>query len=320
MRKLVVFTTIAVLLAVSMYFGLSLPKPAKAEPVDTYHSSWHLVRETADEDGASFAAVYDLTGVGATTGNFASKDSSTVANGGPFHIIANQGGIGNPYSPGSKWMFTFCGENYNNVDDTFSFNLVGWSRTDGMLQTIAVGDCVLGTQAVVTYPDSGDALGALISETAVTYTHATKKFTDTGDTGAFTGAVVGMLARVTGTGYTDAISQITTVTDANNIICSGLTSTGNGTDSTLQINPAFWADTINLDDQTRWSGSLADPNTATGYYQMSGTLAVINSGNNEVAGLVVDLTGMEWVQFVIYDADAATGEQAGNVTVYGRRF
>jgi len=47
---------------------------------------------------------------------------------------------------------------------------------------------------------------------------------------------------------------------------------------------------------------------------------VINNADNEVANLVVDLTGLEWIQFVIYDADAETGEEAGNISVYGRRY
>jgi hypothetical protein len=282
-----------------------------------------LVRETASEDGATFAAVYDLTGVGTTNGAFGSRDSTTVLAGGSFRIPTQpspQGGIG--WSAGTKWAFAFCGENFNNVDDTFSFRMIGWTKDNGMLQTICEGDCVLGTQAVGAYPDDGgDAFGRTISETGVTYTHASTTLTDTSDTGSFDGAAVGMLARVTGTDLTNEIVQITTVTDANIIICSGITSTDNNTDSTVQINPAFWVDTINLDDQTRWSGSLADPNTVSGFYQMDGNIALINAGgNNEVASLIVDVTGLEWIQFVIYDADAATGEEAGNISVYGRRY
>jgi len=289
-------------------------KIAFAEPLDTYHSEWQLVRETADEDGASFSAVYDLTGVSGHNGNFAGKDSNSVANGGPFHISSR--GIGTDslegYSSGTKWMFVFCGKNYNNVDDTFSFNLVGWSKTNGMLQNICEGDCVLGTQAVVIYPDGGDALGELISETGVTYTHNTKTFTDTSDTGAFDGAVAGMLARVTSDGgFTDAITQITTVTDANIFICSGLSSTADKTNATVQVNPAFWVDTINVDEITKWS-SVPDANSSML------NVGVINSGDNEVACLIVDLAGIEWIQFVIYEADAATSEESGDITVYGR--
>ncbi len=287
---------------------LFLIVPAIATEQEVLHSEWIKVRATADEDGATFAAVYDLTGVGSTAGNFASKDSSTVANGGPYHI-SPRAGVSN------RWTFTFCGKNYNNVDDTFSFNLIGWSKNNGMLQNIAEGSCTLGTQAVVVYPDGGDALGELVSETSVTYTHATKKFTVTNE--AFANVVVGMLARVTGTGYTNEISQVTTVTDSNNIICSGLTSTGNGTDSTVQINPAFWADTISLDETTKWTSTIDGSTAGSGN---KGVIEVINSGDNEVAGLVVDLKGIDWVQVVIYDADAATGEQAGDVTVYGRKY
>ena len=288
---------------------------ARAEPIDTYHSGWNLVRETADEDGTTFAAVYDLTGVGTTNGNFASKDTSTVLTGGAFHIptLAERQGVG--YSRGSKWVFAICGKCYNDVDDTFSFNVVGWSKDNGMLHNICEGDGVLGTQAVVVYPDADDAHGALISETAVVYTHGTTTFTVTNE--GFDGAVVGMLARVTGTDLTNEIVQITTVTDVNIIICSGVTSADNNTDSTVQVNPAFWTDTINLDELTKWSAAgAADPNSN----MMANNVAILNSGDNEVALLVIDLAGLEYIQFVFYDCDAATGDEAGDLTVYGRPY
>ena len=284
---------------------------AQAAPTDTYHAGWSLVRETASEDGATFAAVYDLTGVDLALGpDFAAKDSSTVANGGPFHIIARNApaAFGTPTSPGDTWVLAICGENFNNLADTFSFNVVGWGRDNGMIQNICEGAGVLGTQAVVVYPDGGDALGRTISETAVTYTHATTTFVTTGD--GFAGAVVGMLARVTGTNITTAIVQVTTVTDNNTIICSGTTSSDNNTDATVQINPAFWADTITLDETTKWP---SQDGALTG-------AAVYNSGDNEVCLLVIRTQGIEWLQVVVYDADGATGEEAGNITVYGRRF
>ena len=149
----------------------------------------------------------------------------------------------------------------------------------------------------------------------------TKTFTDTSDTGAFAGAVVGMLARVTSDGgFTNSIQALTTVTDANIFICTGLTSAADKTNATVQINPAFWADTINIDETTKWSGALADPNTIGGYYQMEGTVSVLNSGDDEVALLVLDLAGLEWIQFVVYAADAATSEESGDITVYGRPY
>lgn len=282
--------------------------PATATDQTVFHSEWVLIRATADEDGASFAAVYDLTGTGSTGGNFAGKDTSTVASGGAYQI-SPRAGVSN------RWMFVFCGKNYNDVDDIFSFNLIGWSKNNGMLQNIAEGDCVIGTQAVVVYPDGGDALGELISETSVAYTHSSETFTVTNE--GFDGAVVGMMARVTGTGFTDEIVNITTVTDANVIICDITTSSTNGTDATVQINPAFWIDTINLDETTKWTSTINGAAAASGN---EGVLAVINSGDNEVAAIVVDLSGIEWIQFVIYVADAATSEEAGDITVYGRKF
>jgi len=118
----------------------------------------------------------------------------------------------------------------------------------------------------------------------------------------FDGAVAGMLAYVTGTNITSGYYQVTIVTDANNVKIA-VTATDDNTDSTVQINPAFWADTINLDETTKWP-----------------SVAVYNSADNEMAFIVVDTIGLEWIQFVIYDADAATGEEAGDLTVYGRRF
>jgi len=304
--------TVAVLLGMLVLVAsLTIYQTVKAEPLDTYHSSWHLVRETADEDGSDFLATYNLP----IQGNFANKDSATVINGGPFQIPSKRAEIGDEgRSPGSKWMFAMCAKNYdvandNIVDNTFSYNIVGWGKTNGMIQIIAEGDCVLGTQAVIVYPDGGDAVGALISETGVTYNHSAESYTDTSDTGSFDGAAVGMMAYVTGTDLTDGYYAITTVTDANIIVMSGMASTDNNTDSTVQINPSFWADTINLDETTKWPRD-GDANN----------VMVYNSGDNEVAFIVVETTGLEWVQFVIYGADAATGIEAGDVTVYGRRW
>lgn len=287
--------------------GLYRTRRVMAEPLDTYHSSWHLIREAADEDGETFADVYDLT----TAGNFANKDSSSVAAGGPFRIPAYQAGVrAEGHSPGSRWMLAFCGKNYNDTDDTFSFNVIGWSKTNGMLQNIAEGDGVLGTQGVIVYPDGGDAVGELASETAVAYDHSggaqDTYFTVTN--GGFDGAVAGMLAYVTGTNITSAYYQVTIVTDANNVKIA-VTATDDNTDSTVQINPAFWADTLSIDEKTKW---VRDGDAAN--------VQVYNSGDNEVAVLVIETTGLEWVQVVVYSADAATSEEAGAIAVYGRRF
>jgi len=141
--------TVSVILLMAMLAGsLICLIPAKAEPLHTYHSSWHLIRETADEDGANFAAVY----ASATTMNFANKDSSSVANGGPFRIVPQKSGNdAEGYSRGAAWDIAICGGDADN--DTFSFSLVGWSRINGMLQVIGEGTGILGAQAVVLYPD-----------------------------------------------------------------------------------------------------------------------------------------------------------------------
>lgn len=298
-----------------------LASALQAEPIDQYHSSWHLIRESADEDGATFAAVYDLTGVDQTiAGNFASKDSSTVVNGGPFRIVSVDAGNGphEGYSAGNRWMFAICAKNFgvgadNTIDNTLSFNLVGWSKTNGMLQVIAEGDCVVGTQAVIIYPDGGDAVGETISMTAVTYTHGTETFSKTG---IGIGVAAGDIIYVTGTNLTTGYYAVTSRTD-DTVVATGMSSSNNNTDSTLDTNSAFWVDTINLDETTKWTSFIDGSTSSTGN---KGILEVINSGDNEVAAIVVDLTGIEWIQFVVYDADATTGVEAGAVSVYGRRY
>jgi len=310
--KVSVFVMALLIIAALIYAVL----PTKADPVDQYHSSWKLIRETNDEDGATFAAVYDLT----LESNFANKDSSTVANGGPYQIRSYRGsGDGTEFqSSGEKWMFALCAKNYdvgadNTIDNTFSFDIIGWSRTNGMLQVIAEGDCVLGTQAVVTYPDdSADAVGVLVDESNVTYTHSSETFTVTN--AAFDDVVAGMMVYVTSdddSNLTTGYYAVTTATDSNDFVCSGITSSGDTT-ARVQMNPSFWVDTINLDETTKWPsrGVSGDANG----------VMVYNSGDNEVAVIVVETTGLEWIQFVIYDAKPAQTGEAGDVTVYGRLF
>jgi len=306
-------------MAVALLIGIAvsifaLARLVQAEPIDTYHAGWNLVRAEDDEDAASFAAEYDLTGATAgISGAFEDMNASA------FRIPSRPAdGIGS--APGTKWVFTICGKLYDDVGGTFSFDLVGWAKNNGMLHVICEGNGDLGTQAVVNYPDGDDALGDLISLTGVTYTHASTTLTDTDDVGSFDGAAVGMMARVTGTDLTSVITPITTFTDANIIICSGIASSDNNTDSTVQINPSMWADTITLDEITKWSGAVADPNTIYGYDKMEGNIAVLNNSDNQIALLVVDLAGLEYIQFVFYDCDGATGEEAGSIRVYGRPY
>jgi len=296
-------TIVSIALLASVLAGLGYYSyNASAGVTSTYHSGWHLIRDTNDQDGDTFAAVYNLT----TDGDFASKKSSSVADGGPFRVPSMN------ETENTKWMFAICGKNYNGVDDTLSFNLVGWSRENGMLQNICEGAATLGTQAVVIYPDGGDAMGAEFSVTDANYTHSTETLSVTN--GGFDGGVVNTMIYVGSsneTNLTSAYYEVTTFTDANTIVISGASSTDNITaaDITVQNNPAFWADTITLDETTKWTSAANE-----------GVCAVINSTDNEVACLVVDLAGLEWIQFVIYDADAATGEEAGDITVYGRRM
>lgn len=189
--------------------------PSKAVPIETHHSSWHLVRDTAAEDAADFATALPLA---TSEGDFANMTTSSFRIS-SYNVVSSRS---EGYSPGGAWMFVFCGTDA--ADDTFSFTLVGWAKTNGMAQVICEGNGILGTQDVVLYPDDG-----------------------------------------------------ATATNA------------------------FWADTITLDETTKWP-----------------SVAVYNSGDNEVAFILVDMTGLEYVYPYIYDA-AGTAECA-TVTVYGRRY
>jgi hypothetical protein len=208
-KNLPVFIIISLVSVLYFY----VVRPLFAEPLDTYHSSWHLVRAVAAEDAADFATALALA---TSKGDYANKPS------GAFRISSRYAGSrAEGYSPGSKWMFAICGTDADN--ETFSFNVVGWAKTNGMAQIICEGNGILGSQDVVIYP-------------------------------------------------------------------GGSTAT-NG----------FWADTISLDETTKWP-----------------SVAVYNSGDNEVAIIVIETTGLEWIQFIVYDAGG--GAEAASIGVYGRRY
>ncbi len=193
---------------------------AFAEPLDTYHSGWHVIRATAAEDGATFAAVIDLA---ASEGNFANKDLNITT----FRIPSVNAGVGpsEGISAGKAWVFVFAGTDA--ADETFSFDLVGWRKTNGMAQVICTGNGILGTQDVVLYPD----------------------------------------------------------------------------DSSTTATNGFWADTIEIDDVTNWPGGI-------GLYN--------EGGGNRVTMVIVDMTGLEYVYPVIYDA--AGSAEAATITVFGARY
>ncbi len=69
------------------------------------------------------------------------------------------------------------------------------------------------------------------------------------------------------------------------------------------VTDGLWADTITLVETTKWP-----------------SVTVINSGDNEVACVVVDMTGLEWVQFVVYDSLGSNAGEANSTSVYGRRY
>lgn len=193
---------------------------AFAEPLDTYHSGWHLVRATAAEDGAALASVIDLS---ASEGDFANRNLNITT----FRIPSVKAGTGpnEGISAGAAWVFVFAGTDAAN--ETFSFDLVGWRKTNGMAQVICTGNGILGTQDVVLYPDD---------------------------------------------------------------------------DSTTATN-GFWADTIVIDDVTSWPGNIGLFN---------------EGGANQVTMVIVNMTGLEYVYPVIYDASG--GAEAATITVFGARY
>ncbi len=221
--SLVLVVVAIIALVFSPYLYISI-REARAETIDSHHSSWSLVRETGTEDGATFAAVYDLA---AAEGDFANKDSATMKLGGPFHIVSKANNRDHPEgnSPGTAWEFAIAAGAAN--DDTFSFTMVGWAKINGALQVICEGDGMVGAQDVVLYPD----------------------------------------------------------------------------DSATATN-VWWADTINIDTTTDWPGGIGR----------------FNNGNNQLAFFAVDLTGIEWIQFVFYDAASGQAGEADPITVFGRRY
>ena len=123
-----------------------------ARPRDTYQAHWQLIKRTGTEDGLDFDTVYDLA---AGEGNFANKNSASVADGGPFHIKSQRSDLGQYRSFGEKWQFIMCGGVASGY--TYEFTLVGWAPDNGPLQVICEGNGLTGDQDVVLFPDTGEA-------------------------------------------------------------------------------------------------------------------------------------------------------------------
>lgn len=156
-RVTIAIGLILVLVAAAIVTFLPLVK-VEAEPMDTHHSSWHLIRSLAAEDAADFATALALA---TSAGDYANKLSDA------FHIrtFGAAGGGREGYSAGGAWMFVFCGTDA--ADDVFSFNLVGWAKRNGMAQVICEGNGILGTQDVVIYPGGTTATNGYWADTIV---------------------------------------------------------------------------------------------------------------------------------------------------------
>lgn len=94
----------------------------------------------------------------------------------------------------------------------------------------------------------------VVSKTAVAFTYATKNFNATG---IGSGVVAGDMAIISGTNIISSQHVVTTVTDANNIICSGVispTDTSDNTDSVVKIGGKTW----HIDEDMVYSGTNED--------------------------------------------------------------
>ena len=174
--------------------------------LDTYHCDLLLLRAEADEDSSTI----DLT----TKGDFAQKPSAAVR----LSTTGDRVGHG-----GNAVELFFCGG--DTANDTFTYTVYAWRRTNGPVRLVATGTGTLGTQAVVKYPHSSSA--------------ATSK---------------------------------------------------------------FWADTLSVTG--RWLKTVSSTNT---------------SGNNEIASLVFDFCGYEFIYVEITNA-AGTSTEAESVSVYYSYF
>lgn len=140
----IIIVLVLLLSVVTLLVSIPTVRKAKADSRDTWSEGWQLVRDTANEDAATFAAALALA---TSEGDFANKPT------GAFEIKSSNRGE----SVGTAWCFTFSGIPTNGDNDTFSFTAVGWAKRNGMAQVICNGDGRLGTQDVVIYPHSNTA-------------------------------------------------------------------------------------------------------------------------------------------------------------------
>ena len=131
---------------------LTVVYAVRGRPRDTHQAYWQLIKSTSTEDGETFADVYDLDGNG---GDFASKGTNPVSEGGPFRLKKQRSDLGQYRSFGNKWQFIMCGGIASGY--TYSFTLVGWAADNGPLQVICEGNGRMGDQDVVKFPHNGEA-------------------------------------------------------------------------------------------------------------------------------------------------------------------
>lgn len=140
--------------------------------VSTEQTGLVRARAEGDEDGASLAAGIDLT----TEGNFAQKGDADRSVGGVWALPKS-----GKESPANAVQFYFTGGAA--ADKTFNAACFGYKESNGPALKVCELVAILGTQAMVEYPDSKQAATRFWADT-ITVTSFWPKSVTTGSSGA----------------------------------------------------------------------------------------------------------------------------------------
>ena len=169
--------------------------------------------------------------------------------------------------------------------------------------------------------------GPITSDTNCTYTHATKNISKAG-IGA--GVTEGTLVYVSGTNITTGIYELTTRTDDNNIICSGIDSTDNNADTTCNVGGAFDTLANAADDdsatatsynRTVYTNLVEAGLAATVYFDSGGGTRASNTWKRFI-GCDSDMVKLAKGSYLQYTNSAAIGfwVEGDNYYFYGLGF
>lgn len=118
------------------------------DSLSTEHVGLVRVRPEGNEDGSSLADAFDLT----TEGDFAQKGTLVKAGGNVWALPVRD----NSTSPANSAHFYFSGGSAANK--TFNAACFAYRTSNGPAQKVCEVVVTLGTQAMVVYPDTGDAV------------------------------------------------------------------------------------------------------------------------------------------------------------------